>query len=364
MPIEGKIQDRVRSGRVAAWIFMAVTTLLALWALGPRPTFVERWEEPEIPEDLDGWVATREADVVSLRDGDGRGVVWHEPETRARTPLSLVYLHGFSADRHELEPVISELGSVLGANVFFTRLAGHGRDGVAMGEATVEAWLSDGAEAMAVGSRLGERVVLIGTSTGGTLATWIAARPEVADRLAALILVSPNFHPKDRGARVFLQPWGELIAKLVVGRERCWDPLSEAQRRHWTTCYPTEAIAPMMALVERVRTMDLSGVSVPMLAVYSPEDGVVDAEETSRRLASMTAAPIEVVDVEAATDPSHHVLAGDIVSPESNLEVRDLMAEFLRARLGEQWVAPSSGAAATSVGSAASSRANVGGGPA
>ena len=211
--------DPIRAGRVAAWVFMLLTTLVALWALGPRPSFVERWDEPDLPEDLDGWLADRETGVPALRDGDERGIVWFDPDARTRTDLGIVYLHGFSADRHEVEPIISELGAEMQANVFFARLAGHGRDGPAMAEATVEAWFSDAAEAVAVASRIGRRIVLIGTSTGGTLATWTAARPEVRDRLAALILVSPNFQPKDRNSRIFLQPWGEKIASLVeIGR--------------------------------------------------------------------------------------------------------------------------------------------------
>ncbi len=323
-----------RSRRAVAGVFMLVTALLALWTVGPRPTFVERWEEPELPDDLDVWAAQREVGVPDLREGDGRSIVWADPEVRGRTPLSLVYLHGFSADRHEMEPVISHLGADLGANVFFTRLAGHGRDGAAMAEATVEDWLADAVEALAVGARLGDRVALIGTSTGGTLASWVAARPEAGDRVAAMILVSPNFHPKDRNSRVFLQPWGEKIAGLVIGKERCWEPMNQAQQRHWTTCYPIEAITPMMALVERVRMMDLSSVTVPTLGIYSPDDNVVDARETDARMAAMTGARVVTVDVPTATDPSHHVLAGDIVSPESNDDVRRLMLEFLREQLG------------------------------
>ena len=327
--------DPIRAGRVAAWVFMLLTTLFALWALGPRPSFVESWNEPELPEDLDGWLADREAGVPALREGDERGIIWVDPDARTRTDLSIVYLHGFSADRHEVEPVISMLGAELQANVFFARLAGHGRHGPAMAEATVEAWFSDAAEAVAVASRIGERIVLIGTSTGGTLATWISARPEVRDRLAALILVSPNFQPKDRNSRIFLQPWGEQIASLVVGSERCWEPLSEAQQRHWTTCYPISAVTPMMALVERVRTMDLSAVTIPTLVLYSSADQVVDAAETSVRLATMTSAVIRTADVPSATDPSHHLLAGDIASPESSADVRRLMAEFLREHVTE-----------------------------
>lgn len=336
--------DPIRSGRVAAWVFTLLTTLIAFWALGPRPSFVERWEEPELPEDLDRWASDREAGVPGLRAGDGREIVWVDPATRSRTDVSLVYLHGFSADRHEVEPVISDLGRELGANVFFTRLAGHGRDGPAMAEATVEAWLADAAEAIAVASRIGDRIVLTGTSTGATLALWTAARPEVRDRVAAMILVSPNLQPKDRSSRVFLQPWGEQIARVVAGPERCWEPLNEEQGRHWTTCYPMAAVTPMMALVERVRTMDLSSIVAPTLVLYSPDDDVVDVDEIRARFATMTSAPIQTSDIPSTTDPSSHVLAGSIVSPESVDEARSLMADFLREQLGGGVSFPDGGA--------------------
>ena len=42
---------------------------------------------------------------------------------------------------------------------------------------------------------LGETVVLIGTSTGGTLAMWAATREEAQDRLGAVVMLSPNYQP-------------------------------------------------------------------------------------------------------------------------------------------------------------------------
>lgn len=163
--------------RTRLWMVAGVVALAAAAvALGPRVDVEDRWVEPALSADLDAYLEQQEAEVADLRPGDAKGIAWREPETPRVTPLALVYLHGFSADRHEVEPLVSELGRDLGANVYFTRLAGHGRAEVAMGEATVEAWLDDAAEAVAIGGRIGERVVLMGTSTGGTLALWAAAR--------------------------------------------------------------------------------------------------------------------------------------------------------------------------------------------
>lgn len=315
------------------WPLAGAALLLVFIAIGPRPSFEEAWNEPVVSDDwpgeLDGWLADREATVSDLRPGEAASVVW-AGEVRARTPLSVVYLPGFSADRHEMDPVVSELGAALGANVFFPRLQGHGRGPGALGDATVEGWLQDVVEALAVGAAIGDRVVLIGTSTGGTLATWMAAQPEAAGRVAAMVLVSPNFRPRNRLSRLPLYPWGVQIARLVSGPEYCWEPANEAQALHWDTCYPIEAISTMMTLVEHVRLMDVSTIGAPVLILYSPEDLVVDPTETLRVAEQMAGADVALQVVEGTTDRSRHVLAGDILSPDTNAFVGERIFAFLR----------------------------------
>ena len=60
---------------------------------------------------------------------------------RRQTELALVYLHGFSASRQETAPLSEDLARQLGANLFVTRLSGHGRSPQAMGEPSVRDWL-------------------------------------------------------------------------------------------------------------------------------------------------------------------------------------------------------------------------------
>ena len=320
------------------WIALTGAVLVVGGLLGPRERFEERWIEPRLRGDLDEYLATAEASIRNLRRGEERGIVWIDPEARSRTPLSLVYLHGFSADRHEVDPLVSQLGAELGANAYFARLRGHGRDGAAMAEATVEDWFADASEAVAIGARIGERAVLIGTSTGGTLAVWAASREEAGGRLAAVVMISPNFHPKDRMSRLLLYPWGGVVARVVSGAERCFTEENAEQALHWTTCYPTSALLPMMALVEHVRTLDLSGVRVPMLVMYSPSDDVVDPGETQRVVATLTGADGKVFVYKGAGDPAQHVLAGDILSPESTAVIVARVLQFLeplRREIGE-----------------------------
>ncbi len=306
---------------------------LAAFLLGPRAQVDESVVPVDLGDDPASFLAAGEASVSGLRPGDGKEIVWADAESRERTPLALVYVHGFSADRHEIDPVPQRVADVLGANLFFTRLSGHGRDGAAMAEATAGAWLQDVEEALTVGTAIGERVILLGTSTGGTLALWASAQKRWQEHLRALVLVSPNLKVRDRNASILLWPWGGVAARFVLGPERCFEPVNEGQARHWTTCYPTEALLPMMALVERVRTLDFRDATTPALVLYSPQDDVVDPLATERAL-NRYGAPIERRVVTGAEDPSNHVLAGDLLSPGNTDAVVGMILEFLGRSVG------------------------------
>jgi pimeloyl-ACP methyl ester carboxylesterase len=323
------IAKRAR-GAIPAILALALTVIV----LGPRERFEPRWIEPDLPSDLDGYLGAREAGVRALRPGDARGIVWARPDTRAVTPVSLVYLHGFAADRHEVEPLISDLADDLGANAYFARLTGHGRDGAAMAEATAEDWLDDAAEAVAVGDRIGERIVLVGTSTGGTLALWAAARPEARDRIAALILISPNLGPRDERADMVLWPWGAFLANRIVGPEYCFETGSRAQARHSTPCFPSRALLPMMALVDAVRSLEAGVIEMPTLVLYSPEDTLVDPAAVVEVMGRLAGGALEFQVVEGVGDPARHVLAGDMMSPDTTGFVRTAILRFLAEHAG------------------------------
>jgi len=294
-------------------------------------------DESVVPVDLgddpEAFLAAEEGAVSGLRSGDGKEIVWADAESRERTAVAVVYLHGFSADRHEIDPVPQRVADALGANLFYTRLSGHGRDGAAMAEATAGTWLQDVEEALTVGTAIGERVIVLGTSTGGTLALWAAAQERWQEHLQALVLVSPNLKVKDRNARLLLWPWGGVVARFVLGSERCFEPVNVGQERHWTTCYPTKALLPMMALVERARTLDFRDARTPALVLYSPQDDVVDPVGTERAL-DQYGAHIERRAVTGSEDPANHILAGDLVSPGSTDSVVAMILEFLERSAG------------------------------
>ncbi len=290
-----------------------------VYFLGPRVPVDTRvsFDPDAVGEDPQAYVAAIESRFTGIRPGTEREIVWRDPQQRSRTPLTIVYVHGFSASKGEVRPVPDDVARALGANLYFARLAGHGLDGEALGEASVNDWINDYAEAIEIGRRIGERVVVMATSTGAALASWSAATDTLTDDVAGMVLISPNYAVRAGGAWLLTQPWGGPIANLVAGAERGFTPLNDQHARLWTTRYPTRATLPMAALADLARRSDETRARIPALFVYSPSDAVVRTDLAAEKAAGW-GAPAQTILVEDSDDPGNHVIAGDAISPSTN----------------------------------------------
>ena len=316
-------------------LFLLVLAGAAVWYAAPREPvdLTITFDPTTIGSDPDGYLAREEADVPNLRRDDAKEIVWAYPASRAKTPLAIVYIHGFSASKEELRPVPDDVARQLGANLFFTRLSGHGRDSTAMGRTNVGEWLNDLAEAIAIGRTIGERVVVIATSTGGTLATLGATRPGLMDDVAGMVMVSPNFRLLDRYAFVLDLPFAREFGPWLLGEERTSEPLSDAQAAHWTLRYPLVALLPMGALIRVVSHLDVGKIAIPALFLVSPQDQLVDPAATEA-VAARWGGPHKLVDVPISGDPAHHILAGRILSPSTSDEISTRMVDWIKALPG------------------------------
>ncbi|MCU0910563.1 MAG: alpha/beta fold hydrolase [Rhodobacteraceae bacterium] len=307
-------------GKALGRVLLALVLLAgALWLFAPVEP-VDRdiaFDEGALPRDLDHYLAESEARFPDITPGVQKRILW-AGAPGARTQIAVVYLHGFSATSEEIRPVPDRVAEVLGANLYFARLAGHGRPGAAMAEATAGDWLEDTAEALAIGRRIGREVLVIATSTGGTLAAIAATDASLIDAVKGIVFVSPNFRLQNPAAPILTMPFGRHWGPLVAGAEIGFEPLNEAHGRYWTSRYPSVAAFPMGALVRHARGLDYSGVTTPALFVYAEADSVVSAAET-RRVAARWGGIVEELPVELpeGDDPYNHVLAGDILSPGS-----------------------------------------------
>jgi esterase/lipase len=317
---------RLLIGLGAALALTALTYLAGpVHALDTRDTPIDL---PRENEALERWLEASEQRYGDVVEGAEKHIRWAH-EDRRRTPLSIIYLHGYTATRQEVDPLCEELGEALGANVFYTRLTGHGRNPLAMGMVRGSDWLRDAREALEIGRLIGERVIVVGTSTGGTLALWLAQRGD-ASAIAAQVLISPNLGPRSPSGELLAGPWGAQLLQGLVGDEYRWTPHNAEQAKYWTWKYPSQALLPMMAIVREVRDSPIESIRQPTLVIYSPNDRVVSAEKILEAHERLGASIKPIIAVDTSGDPSNHVLAGRILAPDDTPRIRDGILAFAR----------------------------------
>jgi esterase/lipase len=316
--------NKLRAALIAAFLL-----LVALWLLTPG-RLEGTVHSVSLPADLDAWLAQSEAAAnqrYGLVPGTEKRITWFGQ--RQATPYSIVYLHGFSATRQETAPLAALVAEALGANLFETRLTGHGRRNEPLVGVQAENWLDDAIEAITVASRLGKRVVLMGTSTGATLTAAILDHP-VMQSVDTIVMVSPNFAPLDANAPWLTRPAGPLLARALTGGTRSWQPHNERQGLYWSTSYPTTAAVEMMRLVDLANRQLPAAIPQRLLMFYSPDDEVISAE-TALAIFERTEAPQKLaIEIKNPGDPSHHVLAGDVLSAAMTDRVAAEIVNFIR----------------------------------
>jgi esterase/lipase len=284
---------------------------------------------PEQLDMLDSYLSKSESRVSGIRKGCEKKIVWQN-DKRQQRDYAIVYIHGFSASRMEMWPLCDQMAEAMGANLFYTRLTGHGQDGYAMATATIKAWLNDGMEAMAIGRRLGKKIILVGTSTGGTLATWLASRPSAATLIHSLVLLSPNFFPKNQLTAASLSPLALRLFEGFFGGWRCFSVSNVKQTRYWTVRYPVKAITTMMQLVCLSWKIDLEHAAMPVMMMVNPWDRVINVTLAVKRFRDFPSTRKKLVFFQGNRDLGRHVLAGDILSPDTTAKALAIIHDFLK----------------------------------
>ncbi|KUF12084.1 alpha/beta hydrolase [Pseudoponticoccus marisrubri] len=266
------------------------------------------------PGEVDAYLAAQEARFDDIRPGQHKRVVW-AGAPGVRTGWAVLYVHGFSASSEELRPLPDRVAAGLGANLVFTRLAGHGRGGAAMAEATLADWMRDVAEGFALGRAVGERVLVLACSTGATLVT-LGACGGTRDGIAGAVMLSPNFRLRRLAGRVLGWPGAAHLAGPFLRGTRGFVPFNAAHAAGWTSRYPSQALLPMGAAVAAAGRAPLEQLDLPALFLFDPGDRVVDHRATER-VAARWGGPARLhrIDTPQDCDPGRHVIAGQALSP-------------------------------------------------
>lgn len=259
------------------WMFILLLVFTVIYFLGPNPsTPVYSNTLPVVPTEaiaLENYIAANEAQHQVKPQNEAR-IVWANDSSKQKTAYAIVYLHGFSASQEEGAPVHKAIAKKFGCNLYLARLAEHGIDTTeAMQNLTAEKYWESVKQAYAIGKQLGKKVILMGTSTGGSNALQLAANfPEVH----ALVLLSPNIAINDPNAWLSNNPWGLQIARLVLKSDYV---ITKDQRdiykAYWYSKYRLEAIVNLQEYLETAMTNEtFNKIKQPTLMLYYYKDEV------------------------------------------------------------------------------------------
>jgi esterase/lipase len=168
----------------------------------------------------------------------------------------------------EGDPVHRRFAKEFGCNLFLARLADHGIDTVeALLNFTSDRWWASAKEALAIGKQIGNKVIIMSTSTGGTMAVALAA--QYPDDVYALINLSPNIALRDGAAFLLNNPWGLQIARAVIGGDyREWEADGE-RKKYWNSKYRIESLVQLEEMIEsKMNKKTFQKIKQPCLTLY------------------------------------------------------------------------------------------------
>lgn len=299
-----------------------ILLLVVVYFSGPKPaTPVYATALPVVPDkltQLDSFINEREAKLPVKPENEAK-IVWADSTHQQQTEYALVYLHGFTASQGEGEPVHRNFAKTFGCNLYLARLAGHGLKGKdAMLEFTPENLWASTLEAYAIGKKLGKKVIIMGTSTGGALAVKLAANfPEIK----GIILYSPNIEINNGSAWLTNKPWGLQLVRKVMGgmyskKSADTDP---KVLQYWYSQYRLEAVPQLQEFMETSNTKEsYEKVKQPVLMLYyykdeQHQDATVKVDAMLKMFGELgTPAALKVK--QAIPNAGNHVIASPLLS--------------------------------------------------
>lgn len=317
--------------KAAVILFSLLGSGLIIYILGPTTSFEEI--DPIVKplsisiDSLEAHISALESKVSTLKDENESRVIWHKGVKK--TPYAMVYLHGFSAGVMESDPVHQMLAEKYGCNLYLARLSQHGiSDPDAFLTFTPQSLIQSAKDAIAIGQLIGDKVILISCSTGGTASIYLTANNP--NLIHAQILYSPNTAIIEPTAVLFNKPWGKQIIRSVIGDFKLADPkwVGTKVEDYWTLDYRIEGLVALQELLEQTMTDETYAlINSPYFVGYYYKN-----EEESDHVISIpgiinfdkqTNTPEELKKLHAFPTVGSHVIASSLQSNDIDVVVEE-----------------------------------------
>jgi esterase/lipase len=317
----------MKKKKIGSIISITILLLIVIFISGPRLNMDYQIEQIQIPEsNLDQYLEKSEALVPGIKKGREKKIFWADGKDK-KTEYAYLYFHGFPSARNELSPVFETVAKKTKSNIYYIRETGHGINGDALKNVTVNDWVNDALEAWEIGKKLGNKIILVGYSNGAPFVMWLA---DYVKSVEGIVLLAPHFMPADKRTKMLYLPWGNLILKLIDGNYHDITGDTKKKTQFLTFPYRTESLLTMMAFLKLCEQLPVESFSMPILSVFSEHDEVVSNDAILTMFNKWESSNKQLVNFSQAKS---HFLAGDIMAPENNDALIDLVTDFVQKEI-------------------------------
>jgi pimeloyl-ACP methyl ester carboxylesterase len=308
-------------------LFSIVLTIVYL--LGPKwPVPVLNNEALSIAtlniQNIEQYVYEKEAAVKNMKPNNEAEIIWANDSRKIKTKYCFVYLPGFGASKAEGEPIHREIAKRYSMNLYLARLE---KQGIIEKEPFLDLkenkLVESAKEAVLIGKTLGEKVIIVSTSTGGTLAFYLAAKdPDIA----SIIAYSPNVELADPMSNLLTGPWGLQLSRTFLWSNYRGFEANDTIKKWWINEYRIEGLITLKSLLIHTMTDDIfKAITQPVYMSYYYKNEVKKDQIISiprvKETFELLETPAHKKRLVALPNVSGHCMASGFYSNEDELDV-------------------------------------------
>ena len=297
-----------------------IVTLIVIWVFNIASHLGKSdlsFKEVFIPNDigLDSYLKNSEISLGDVPEEAEKKIIWSNTE-KNKTEIAIAFLPGFSTTNFQQKEFFDKLSKELDANIFLSRLSGHGREYPGSKQMSAENYLKDTSEAIEIAKRIGKKVILIGYSLGGALTTAASFDEKLSKDLHGVVLFAPAYVGTIRNISL----WLYAMSFLDKINHDCNDYIND-QKKYDCTKYSTKVFETSDGvqgghIMSAVAEKDFSANKVPALSFFDYDDDVLNSHETEKRLNKWGNKKSKIVIIESGEkDITQHFIVG-FLNPE------------------------------------------------
>jgi pimeloyl-ACP methyl ester carboxylesterase len=304
-------------------VILSLAIILAItYMLGPKSKVEDLdGNYPEVPtrlNELSAFIETKNDTVFGLKADNEAKIIWADSLNKSKTPLSIIYIHGFGASEKEGHPVHRQIASHFGANLYLVRLPEHGisrPDGFK--HLTAQKLVDEAREAYMVGKSLGDSVIVIGTSMGGALSLILASERQ---DMKALVLYSPAISEYGGALDIFFKPWISYLGEKFQYENGVIINNREGEKaKYWSREYHLNGYRSLGVLLRsKMNPETFRKINTPLFLAYyykneEEQDKVVSVPKMLEMFEQVNT-PQNLKSAKAFPETGDHVIASEITS--------------------------------------------------